>query len=134
MKVMIDTNIIISGALNPSGFTAKALYKALSAPYEPVVCDYIVDELHRKLSEKFPHRMIEMEAFLFNMLQFIHVVPTPDESDSSENLIRDVKDQPILRAALAEKVDYLLTGDKDFLEAAVDVPCIISAAAFLDLP
>lgn len=34
MKVMIDTNIIISGALNPSGFTAKALYKALSAPYE----------------------------------------------------------------------------------------------------
>ena len=48
MKVMIDTNIIISGALNPSGFTARALYKALSTPYEPVVCDYIVDELHRK--------------------------------------------------------------------------------------
>ena len=64
MKVMIDTNIIISGALNPSGLTAKAFYKALSVPYEPMVCDYIIDELHRKFSEKFPHRMMELEAFL----------------------------------------------------------------------
>ncbi|MBR0092408.1 MAG: putative toxin-antitoxin system toxin component, PIN family [Lachnospiraceae bacterium] len=134
MKVMIDTNIIISGALNPSGLTAKALYKALSAPYEPVVCDYIVDELHRKFSEKFPHRMMELEAFLFNALQFIRVLPTPEESDSSEVLIRDVKDRPILRAALAHNIDYLLTGDKDFLEATVDVPCIVSAVTFLDLP
>ena len=44
MKVMIDTNILISGALYPNGFVAKALYKAMLAPYEPVICDYIVDE------------------------------------------------------------------------------------------
>ena len=134
MKVMIDTNIIISGALNPSGITAKALYKSLSAPYEPVVCDYIIDELHRKFSEKFPHRMTELEAFLLNALRFIKVLPTPQESDSFAALIRDVKDRPILRAALAHNVDYLLTGDKDFLEADVDVPCIIAATAFLNLP
>lgn len=47
MKVMIDTNIIISAALSPNGNAAKAFMKAVLPPYEPVVCDYIVDELHR---------------------------------------------------------------------------------------
>ncbi len=48
MKVMIDTNIIISAALFPNGRTAQALYKAMSFPYEPILCDYVIDELHRK--------------------------------------------------------------------------------------
>ena len=55
MKVMIDTNIIISAVLSPNGQAAKALYKALLPPYEPIICDYIVDELHRKFQEKFLH-------------------------------------------------------------------------------
>ncbi len=45
--------------------------------------------------------------------------------------MRDKKDQPILRAAISAKVDYLLTGDKDFLEADLDNPHIISVANFL---
>lgn len=48
MKIMIDTNVIISAALFPNGNTAKAFFKAMMPPYEPIVCDYIVDELHRK--------------------------------------------------------------------------------------
>ena len=41
MRVMIDTNIFISAALFPKGRAAEALYKALAAPYQPVVCDYV---------------------------------------------------------------------------------------------
>lgn len=48
MKIMIDTNVIISAALFPNGKAAKAFFKAMMPPYEPIVCDYIVDELHRK--------------------------------------------------------------------------------------
>ncbi|MDD4346454.1 MAG: hypothetical protein PHZ11_06090 [Desulfitobacteriaceae bacterium] len=33
----------------------------------------------------------------------------------AEKLIRDVKDQPILNAAIIAEVDIILTGDKDFL-------------------
>ena len=54
IKVMIDTNVLISGALNPNGFVAKSLYKAMMSPFEPVVCDYIIDEVHRKFQQKFP--------------------------------------------------------------------------------
>ena len=53
MKVMIDTNVIISAALFPNGRAAEAFFKAMMPPYEPIVCDYIVDELHRKFREKF---------------------------------------------------------------------------------
>lgn len=132
MRVMIDTNIFISAALFPNGRVAAALMKALMPPYEPVVCDYVVDELHRKFREKFPDRMVELEAFLFTALQSIKVVSTPEEETEAELKIRDVKDRPILRAALDAGADLFLTGDKDFLESKVTDPRIISVSEFLE--
>ena len=127
MTIMLDTNIIISAALFPNGRTAEAFFKALQPPYQPVICDYVVDELHRKFGEKFPQRLTELEAFLFNALSFIKLVPTPEESVDA----RDPKDRPILRAALDANVDLFLTGDKDFLESSVTDPRIISVPDFL---
>lgn len=132
MKVMIDTNIIISAALTPGGNAAKAFMKAVLPPYEPVVCDYIVDEVHRKFQEKFPKHTTELEAFLYNALQVIHVVPTPENEKEEEQKIRDIKDRPILRAAREVKAELLLTGDRDFLEADISDPQIITAAEFLN--
>lgn len=45
MKIMIDTNVIISAVLFPNGRAAQAFLKALLPPYIPLVCDYIVDDL-----------------------------------------------------------------------------------------
>ena len=109
MRIMLDTNILISAALFPNGRAAQAFFKALQPPYQPLVCDYVVDELHRKFREKFPNRLTEPEAFLFNTLSFIKLVPTPDEAISAEQKIRDFKDRPILRAALDAHADLLLT-------------------------
>ena len=131
MKVMIDTNIIISAAIKPDGNAAKAFIKAVLPPYKPIVCDYIVDEVHRKFQEKFPAHITELEAFLFNALQVIKVVSTPSVELSEEQKIRDLKDRPILRAARNAGADLLLTGDRDFLESDISNPRIISAADFL---
>ncbi len=133
MRVMLDTNIIISAALFPNGRAAAALLKALSPPYEAVTCDYVVDELRRKFREKFPDKMTELDAFLYAFLSAIRITSTPEEEVDAEKEIRDPKDRPILRAALASNADYFLTGDKDFLESAVEDPRIISVAEFLSL-
>ena len=133
MKVMIDTNIFISAALFPTSRASDAFKKALMPPYQPMTCDYVVDELHRKFQEKFPNRMTELEAFLYSSLSVIHMVSAPEEILETEKLIRDVKDRPILRAALSSNVDLFLTGDKDFLESSVENPRIISVADFLTL-
>lgn len=132
MRIMLDTNVFISAALFPRGRTALAFQKALNPPYEPVVCDYVIDELRRKFREKFPDRITEMDAFLYIIQSNMEVVPTPEEVNPSEKKIRDVKDRPILRAALDAHADLFLTGDKDFLESSVVDPRIISVATFLD--
>ena len=63
----------------------------------------------------------------------LEVVPTPIEEHSSEEKIRDVNDRPILRAAIYAKADILLTGDKDFLEAGLHNPQIMTAADFVEM-
>ena len=129
--MLIDTNIIISAALFPNGQAAKAFTKALTLPFEPVLCDYVIDEVHRKFLEKWPHRVMELEAFLYQAIQSIEVVMTPEAEAASESEVRDIKDRPILRSALNEHADLLLTGDKDFLESSITDPRIISVASFL---
>ena len=133
MKIMIDTNILISAVLFPKGRAAEALYKALASPYQPVICDYIIDELHRKFQEKFSDKTLELEAFLYMVLPAFEVVSVPEEAIEAEANIRDPKDRPILRAALNAGADLFLTGDKDFLESAVEDPRIISVQTFLDM-
>ena len=133
MKVMIDTNIFISAALFPNGKTSSALKKALLPPYTPLTCDYVIDELKQKFREKFPDKSDALDSFLKMSLPIIEVVQTPDEEVDEESKIRDPKDRPILRAALASDVDLFLTGDKDFLESSVEDPRIISVSSFLEL-
>lgn len=132
MRVMIDTNIIISAALFPNGRAAQAFRKALVFPFKALICDYVIEELHDKFNTKFADRKIELEAFLYNSLRDMQVISTPTDEADTEYLIRDVKDRPILRAALDAHADLFLTGDKDFLESSVKDPRIVSAADFLD--
>ena len=132
MRIMLDTNIFIFTLLFPRGRTAMALQKALNPPYEPVVCDYVIDELHRKFHEKFPNKLTELDAFLYIVQGNMEIVATPEEVNPAEAKIRDAKDRPILRAALNAHADLFLTSDKDFLESSVTDPRIIGVADFLD--
>ena len=59
-------------------------------------------------------------------------MPIPTDQKAAEAKIRDVNDRPILRAAIEAHADILLTGDKDFLEAGLDNPLILTPAEFLE--
>ncbi len=131
MKVMIDTNIIISAVLFPGGKASSAMFKALLPPFKPLISDLILSELHQKFQEKFPADQPKLDAFFEYALPVIQIVDTPRVPVKSELNIRNIKDRPILRAALASDADYYLTGDKDFLESGVAEPRIISASDFL---
>lgn len=64
-------------------------------------------------------------------LSVIEIVQVPEKLTDEEASIRDVNDRGILRAAVASKVDVILTGDKDFLESGINSPKIMTAADFL---
>lgn len=132
MKVLIDTNILISAALHPGSTPAAAFEKAVSHPNQGVICEQNVDELRRVFNRKFPERIKSLEQFLSLALTVLDVVPMPEVEEADEAKIRDVMDRPILRAAITAKVDVLLTGDKDFLDSGIEHPVILTASQFVD--
>lgn len=133
MKVLIDTNILISAALSSKGTPYQAFIKAVSYPNHGLVCEQNIDEMRRIFNRKFPKKLQALDNFLSLALLTLEVVSTPIEPYASEEMIRDVNDRPILRAALSAKADIILTGDKDFLDSGLKNPKIMSAAEFIQL-
>lgn len=133
MKILIDTNILISAALNNNGTPYKAFLKAVTFPNHGFICEQNIDELQRIFNRKFPHKLYALQSFLSLALLTLEIIPTPVTGYTCEEKIRDLNDRPILRAAIYANVDILLTGDKDFLESGLHTPQIMTAADFLTM-
>lgn len=133
MRVMLDTNILISAIYNPLGPPAKAYQKTSESPYDLVLCDQIIDELRKIFNRKFPNKIAAMERFLAVAQYNLVTLTSADDNVQDENKVRDVNDRPILRAALKAKVDVFVTGDKDFLESGVTNPKIMTAIEFINM-
>ena len=131
MRVLIDTNVLISAALNPNSPTAEAYRKAASYPNHGMICEQNVDEIKRIFNKKFPSKLSALDRFLATALMTLELVPIPEEEAVSEEQIRDVNDRPILRAAIEAGADILLTGDKDFLDSGVENPMIMTPGEFI---
>ncbi len=133
MRVLVDSNILISAALNPKGTPYKAFLKAVTHPNKGIICVQNIEEMRRIFNRKFPKKIGLLEQFLAMALMAMEIVPTPGNEVKEETLIRDLKDRPILRAALYAKADILLTGDKDFIESEITNPQIMTASDFLEM-
>lgn len=133
MRILIDTNVLISAALNPGGIPFQAYEKASSYPNHGMICEQNVDEMKRIFNKKFPNRLAALDKFLSIALITLELIPIPINETVSELQIRDVKDRPILRSAIDAKANIVLTGDKDFLESGIKNPAIMTPAEFLQL-
>ena len=132
MKVLIDTNILISAALSNNGLPYQAFVKAVSYPNHGVICEQNIDEMRRIFNRKFPAKIQALERFLSLALLTLEIVPTPIEEQEIESKIRDINDRPILRAAISAGADILLTGDKDFIESGILNPKVMTAMEFVN--
>lgn len=132
MRILIDTNILISAALNSHGTPYLTYIKAVTSPNQAVISDQNIDELKRIFNRKFPNKINLLESFLSGIMSVVEVIETPITDIPDEEKIRDIKDRPILRATVMNKVDIILTGDKDFLESGINSPKIMTASEFLE--
>lgn len=133
MKVMIDTNVLISSALSNSGTPFKAFIKAVTAPNQGIICEQNIDEMRRVFNRKFPNKIAALESFLALSMLTLKIVPIPNDTYKSEAQVRDTDDRPILRAAIAAEADVIVTGDLDLLEAGLRNPLILTPAQFLEI-
>jgi len=126
MRILVDTNILISAILFPRSRVAEALLY-VTQHHDIVLCDCNISELREVLNRKKPDKLPDAEVLLAEMSY--ELVPA---AYHAEKLIRDVKDQPILNAAIISNVDIILTGDKDFLCMDIEQPTCMNVTQFLE--
>lgn len=125
MRILIDTNILISAILFPNSRVAKTLLY-VTQYHNVVLCDKNVSELRDVLSRKKPEKLLDAEILLVEMSY--ELIPATYHINQ---VIRDAKDQPILNAAIIADVDIILTGDKDFLCLDIEKPKCMTINDFL---
>lgn len=122
---MVDTNVLFSALFFPRSLPARVLEYA-AAHHDLVVTSHIARELRRNAARKRPDLALVADAFL----DTLRIVEGSENHNAPR--IRDETDQPILEAAIANDVDIILTGDRDFLALQLERPRIMSPSVFHD--
>lgn len=129
MRVMLDTNVLLSALLFP-GERMNRMMQCIFQRHRLVLSSFVVEELGLVVQRKFPNKAKAVDALLSGMS--FELVYTPKELEPGLFEIRDPKDYPVLYTAIAEDVDVLVTGDKDFAEVDVERPEILTPAEFME--
>ena len=131
MRVFVDTNVIISAMLFPSGKVAR-VFSHLLEKHAVVISSYTKEECNEVFEKKFPEKLKQLEIF-FDGINFEEFT-TPNKIDENKYpKIRDVKDLPVLVSAILSDSDILLTGDKDFEDLKIDKLLIFSPTRYFEL-
>lgn len=111
MRVVLDTNILVSALLFPGGRGEAALREIIEERDELVLSKPIVDKLLGVLARKFSRdaeELAHVAVFLSELAQFV----------KPRRRLRVVEDEPdnrILECALTGRADAIVTGDRALL-------------------
>lgn len=111
MKVVFDTNILVSALVFPGGKGEAALRRIVEEQDQLVISKPILDELLGILGRKFARDAEEL-AHAAVFLSELGILVKPRQR------LRVVKDDPdnrILECAIAGRADAIVTGDKALL-------------------
>ena len=111
MKVIFDTNILVSAFEFPNGRAALVLLNIRSERDLMFISHPIIKELLRVLSDKFGRTEAELEGIRAFIQQFGRLVgPT-----ETVHVLADEPDNRILECAVAANADVIVTGDRQML-------------------
>ncbi|MBK6850573.1 MAG: putative toxin-antitoxin system toxin component, PIN family [Burkholderiales bacterium] len=118
LRVVLDTNVIVSALLFARGPTAQLRLAWQSGRLLPLVSTTTARELVRVLAyPKFKLTPAEQQELLADYLPWTEVVAIPDPRPTVPDC-RDPHDLPFLHLAVAGHAAALVTGDADLLVLA----------------
>lgn len=129
MRIMLDTNVLISMILFP-GKRFMQMLEVITQRHTLVLSSFVVEELMAVADRKFPKKKDVIDLFLSKL--GYELVYTPRKIQPGLFQIRDINDYPVLYTAIVEDVDILITGDKDFAEIEIEKPEILTPTEFLE--
>jgi uncharacterized protein len=132
VKVVLDTNVLLSGLMFPDGAPGRVVAAWRQARFELVISVPQLAEIGRALAYAKIHRVLgwddrRIEQFIRQLYVRARIV---DLAGTSVEVPGDPDAIPILATLVAAKADVLITGDGDLL-ALRDRYAILTPAEFL---
>ena len=118
MKIVLDTNVLLSGLMTPEGTPGRILAAWFEARFDVVMSFDPLAEIGRVLEYPKIYRKLkwdgqQIEQFLRQLYIRAEVI---ELRSTSVEVPRDPKDVPILATLIASGADVLVSGDGDLLE------------------
>lgn len=112
MRVVFDTNVLLSAFLTQGG-AAQQLFMKVLGKHTILTSDYILREAEEKLSQKLKVPAREIGVFMRYLRSRTSVIGLTHEASPID--FEDPKDIPILQLLEVSGAHYLVTGDKKLL-------------------
>jgi hypothetical protein len=133
MRLILDTNILLSALLSPLGAPAKLLDAWERKTFTLVACDALIAEFRGVATRPFFRAKLRMSAAellaagLRDFCFFCRDLP-------SGPVAPDPKDSYLLALAEASQADFLVTGDKELLSLKQHKSTrIVTSAAMIEI-
>ncbi len=136
MRVVVDTNVIISALISPCGAPGQIIAAWHRRQIAVVMSDAMLVEVREavhypRVRRRIPLSDEELATVLDELESATNVL---DEPAHVAVLIRDPDDAIFVEAAVAGGADYIVTGDRDLLElASYEGIRIVTPADFVKL-
>lgn len=119
MRVVIDTNVIVSGLYNPDSSSGRVLRAGALGRLELCAPETVRSELVRVLREVLEFLPETVEEIIVRLpIEWLEEEMYRDSLADASRRLRDPTDAPLLACALALRVD-VVSGDKDLHAAKV---------------
>jgi putative PIN family toxin of toxin-antitoxin system len=130
LRVVLDTNIYVSGLLFPKGNPRLILTRAEAGDFFTFTSPPIQAETERILLEKFRLSRGEVAFACGKLWRISRIIEPTVEVEACD----DPDDDKVLECALSAKADYIVSGDNDLLRLVTFRGIsIVRARAFLEL-
>jgi putative PIN family toxin of toxin-antitoxin system len=126
LRVVLDTNVLVSGLAYPGSVLRKILNVCLYGGMKLVLSRYILDETSRVLArlKQFEINRDEILDLLDNLVLMADLV---EPEHITEPALRDPNDHLVLGTLIASSATYLISGDKDLLALTGKYPIVTPA-------
>jgi len=117
MRVVLDTNVLVSAALIAGGQEARILRAWRGGTFDLVVSPAILEEIGRVLTEaRIRRRRWMTDDEVAMLLEGLAQESVLVLGGANIQVSRDPTDDKFLATAIEGRADYVVTGDRDLLD------------------
>lgn len=127
MKVIIDTNVVISAALKDKDPESVILFIIQHPDFEWIISTEILEEYKGVFRRK---KFGFSREILLKWYNIIEKLTTMVEVDVNVDFPHDQKDAKFIACALTSNAEYFITGDLDFAHAQKLINTTILSVSF----